>query len=131
MEEKKPMKKISEEIKGGEVCQGLFGGLLELPTQGERYAKTKHTTYEGEFSFPYKVTVEEEIKPALDKKGKPKKTKKEKRYHMDVTLPFNTNGMKGTVDLHVYVTSLEEIPQRILEAIGDKLAELKIRPPVN
>lgn len=127
------MEKISEEIKGGEICKGgVFGAMVyDFLKEGERYAKTKHTTYEAEFSVPYKVTIEEEIEPALDENGKPKEFRsEEQKYHLDVTFPFDINGMKGTVDLFVYAKSLEEISQKILEAIGRSLAELKIRPPM-
>lgn len=127
------MKKIKEEIKGGEVSEGLFGGcFIDLPKPGERYAKTKHTTYECEMSIPYTVTMEEVIEPAQDANGNPRpgRNDEKQKFHLDVKFPFNHGRMQGEVELFVYATTLEEIPQKIKEAIGAKLAELEVRPPM-
>lgn len=125
------MKKIKEEIKGGEISQGLFGGFfVPMPKEGERYAKTKHTTYACELSIPYEVTIEEVIEPAQDANGNPlpDRSDDKQKFHLDVKFPFNHGRMQGEVELFVYATTLEEIPQKIKEAIGAKLAELEVRP---
>lgn len=123
------MKKIKEEIKGGEKATGPFYIFSPFPEAGETYAKTKHTTYACTLEMPYQVTIEEQIKPPLDKRGKPKKEQKpEPRYHVDVRFPFEIDGMKGEVELFVHAKTIEEIPSKILQAIGEKLAVLKVNP---
>lgn len=125
------MKKIEEKISGGEKARSLFSEVYvdSFPAPGETYAKVKQTTYEAEFPFAYTVTVEEEIEPPKDKNGNPKRDRvsEKKKCWVSVILPFSIGEMKGQIKQHVYATSLEEIPQKILEALGNAVAEAENR----
>ena len=115
------MKIIKEEISGGEIYQGFFGGTIDLlNSEGETTAKIKTTTYEEE--FPLLFTFEEEVtlEPRKDKKGKDK-PEREKIY----------SSAKGELTLNVMYKIGEDIPKAIMKEIGNKLAMLEFAPRKN
>ena len=123
------MKIIKEEIKGGEVVKKDGFGIelsLDWPQKGETTPKFKHTTYEGVCSFPYTVVVKEQIEPGKDVNGNPKEKELEDPWcYVTVTIPFEHLNMKGSIELTTFARSIEEIPEKIMEEIGNKLFALE------
>lgn len=128
------MKKLREEIKGGELVRGFEENMFTyaFPKPGERSAKFKRTTYECEMTLKYEVTIEEVVEPAMSADGipKPLHSNRDLISSVDVKLPFKRGSIQGEVGLSVFAETLEEAPQKIKETIGAKLAELEIRPPL-
>lgn len=122
------MRPVKKEIKEPELIKGFFESVDFYGGAGDTTPKTKITTYECSSSFEFIVKVEEEIEPGKNSKGQPKPRSDKRRIHVEVGFPFDFRGMKGRIKLPVYATTVEEVPNRILEEIGGALAELAIRP---
>lgn len=126
------MKIIKEEISGGEIYQGFFGGTIDLlNSEGETTAKIKTTTYEEE--FPLLFTFEEEVtlEPRKDKKGKDKPEREKIYSSAKVKFPFEYGITKGELTLNVMYKIGEDIPKAIMKEIGNKLAMLEFAPRKN
>ena len=119
---------VLDESKAPKGIHALLG--CACPKPGERTAKLKESKCEGDIHIPFKAEVTEEIEPERDIDDNLKRQPDQLRKNATVTLsvPFNLNGMKGTVEIKAsdHKAGIEDVQRVVLEAIGNEIAMARI-----
>lgn len=124
------MKKIEEQITGGEIYTGETDNIFQciFKQKGEVSPKYEQTTYETELKIPYKITIKKQIEPGFNPDGTAQTLCEIESYTIDIRFPFDQySSVKGEIRLHASSQTLSEIPHKILEAIGNNLLKLQFK----
>lgn len=122
--------KISEEITGGEFVQEDEVSCLSV-LWSDMYAKkgdirpmNKIEVFSEALRLDYKLTTTTQIEPGV-RNGKATAPDKEVKYSIDVKFPFKEHMSEGSIGVFVYVKDGDDVNQKILETIGNRLAKLE------